>query len=264
MTHVAQTRPADEELPSFHGDLNVFITVGSTRFDALISHSVLDVSFLHCLSDALKDLENTSADNTVHVIAQYGNADLAEVIGNSSLVSSDGEEIDGDRRAMHGRLSLDLEPPGQAVFFSTNGILQGSLKQDSSTPCPRVEITLFKFAPNLRACMEAADVVISHAGSGTILEVLRLPPISRTRAHERQLIVVPNSSLMDNHQVELAEALADHPDGPYVHVATFDQLSDKMASVLLAMGRGESKLKPFPAFDGSRLNALIDEEMGFM
>ena len=39
-----------------------------------------------------------------------------------------------------------------------------------------------------------------HTGSGTILDVLRL---------KKPLIVVPNSSLLDNHQQELADALED-------------------------------------------------------
>lgn len=43
-------------------------------------------------------------------------------------------------------------------------------------------------------------VVISHAGSGTILDALRTGV---------PLVVVPNSELLDNHQVELAEALAE-------------------------------------------------------
>ncbi|KAM3425005.1 UDP-N-acetylglucosamine transferase subunit ALG13 [Cercospora zeina] len=42
-------------------------------------------------------------------------------------------------------------------------------------------------------------VVISHAGSGTILDALRI---------QVPLVVVPNEALLDNHQVELAEALA--------------------------------------------------------
>ncbi|KIX00643.1 uncharacterized protein Z518_09708 [Rhinocladiella mackenziei CBS 650.93] len=43
-------------------------------------------------------------------------------------------------------------------------------------------------------------VVISHAGSGSILDVLRLGI---------PLIVVPNTDLLHNHQVELAEILAE-------------------------------------------------------
>ena len=42
-------------------------------------------------------------------------------------------------------------------------------------------------------------VVISHAGSGSILDAMRI---------DVPLIVVPNPNLLDNHQVELAEELA--------------------------------------------------------
>jgi beta-1,4-N-acetylglucosaminyltransferase len=43
-------------------------------------------------------------------------------------------------------------------------------------------------------------LVVSHAGSGTILQALRI---------DVPMVVVPNSELLDNHQVELAEALAE-------------------------------------------------------
>lgn len=46
----------------------------------------------------------------------------------------------------------------------------------------------------------AEGLVVSHAGSGTILHALRV---------DVPLVVVPNSELLDNHQVELADALAD-------------------------------------------------------
>ena len=46
---------------------------------------------------------------------------------------------------------------------------------------------------------EDEGVVISHAGSGSILAALRIAV---------PIIVVPNPDLLNNHQVELAEALA--------------------------------------------------------
>ncbi|RMZ85481.1 hypothetical protein DV737_g747, partial [Chaetothyriales sp. CBS 132003] len=47
---------------------------------------------------------------------------------------------------------------------------------------------------------ETEGTVVSHAGSGSILDVLRVGV---------PLIVVPNEDLMDNHQIELAEVLAE-------------------------------------------------------
>lgn len=63
-----------------------------------------------------------------------------------------------------------------------------------------------------------------------MLEALRLPTLADER--QRQLIVVPNTSLMDNHQVELAESIASAEpqagqamntvEGPFCHVATVE------------------------------------------
>ncbi|TEY39080.1 hypothetical protein BOTCAL_0468g00100 [Botryotinia calthae] len=75
-----------------------------------------------------------------------------------------------------------------------------------------LEIEVFDFDRNglgheMRQCKRGGfygtgesseGVVISHAGSGTILDALRI---------DVPLIVVPNTSLLDNHQVELADEL---------------------------------------------------------
>lgn len=62
-----------------------------------------------------------------------------------------------------------------------------------------LQIQVFDFAPSLAEFMQAADLIISHAGSGSIFEALRL---------RKPLIAVPNAILMDNHQAELADHLA--------------------------------------------------------
>lgn len=65
---------------------------------------------------------------------------------------------------------------------------------------PSLSIQSYDFRPSLKADIEHADLVLSHAGAGTIMEVLRM---------NKRLVVVINTQLMNNHQMELAGAMAD-------------------------------------------------------
>lgn len=56
----------------------------------------------------------------------------------------------------------------------------------------------FRTAPSLASYYERADVVVSHGGVGTILDVL---------AHGKPLVAVANSDLQDDHQSEFLEML---------------------------------------------------------
>ncbi|KAA8915480.1 hypothetical protein TRICI_002401 [Trichomonascus ciferrii] len=61
-------------------------------------------------------------------------------------------------------------------------------------------ISGFDFVPDLGETMKQADLVISHAGTGSILDALRAG---------KKLIVVVNDSLMENHQLEIANEFAN-------------------------------------------------------
>ncbi|KAF8936659.1 N-acetylglucosaminyldiphosphodolichol N-acetylglucosaminyltransferase catalytic subunit alg13 [Dissophora ornata] len=75
---------------------------------------------------------------------------------------------------------------------------QSPITTPSSTDSSGMRVDAYKYKPSLREDMEGANLVISHAGSGSILEALRL---------KKKLIVVVNEDLMDNHQLELGSAL---------------------------------------------------------
>ncbi|OQV18125.1 putative UDP-N-acetylglucosamine transferase subunit ALG13-like protein [Hypsibius exemplaris] len=62
-----------------------------------------------------------------------------------------------------------------------------------------VEISSYRLKPNIQDDLMAADLVISHAGAGSVLETLAL---------NKRLLVVVNETLMGNHQTELAENFA--------------------------------------------------------
>ncbi|KAJ6630621.1 glycosyltransferase family 1 protein [Mycena sp. CBHHK59/15] len=108
-----------------------------------------------------------------------------------------------------------------------------------------VDIELWKFKLSLGEDYRRADLVIGHAGAGTILDVLRL---------EKPLIVVPNPTLLHNHQTELASALAK-----LHHLAT-SALSDLAESIESFDSAAMAKFEPF---NGGRFRELVDQEMGF-
>lgn len=62
-----------------------------------------------------------------------------------------------------------------------------------------VAVELFPFSNKLCDYIAASDFVVSHGGTGTILDVLR---------GNRPLVVVYNEELMDNHQAEVSRELA--------------------------------------------------------
>ncbi len=84
--------------------------------------------------------------------------------------------------------------------FSSLTIQYGRGKKPQVTHSSSVQIQTYDFRPSLKADMENADLIISHAGAGTVMEVLRM---------YKKMIVVINNDLMDNHQTELAGAMAE-------------------------------------------------------
>ncbi|WFD30599.1 hypothetical protein MSPP1_001620 [Malassezia sp. CBS 17886] len=64
-----------------------------------------------------------------------------------------------------------------------------------------VEVYAFAYTAALPAFLAEADIVVAHGGAGTLLDALRTEPAPR-------VVVVPNAGLMDDHQQELAHALA--------------------------------------------------------
>ncbi|KAJ4316749.1 N-acetylglucosaminyldiphosphodolichol N-acetylglucosaminyltransferase catalytic subunit alg13 [Neodidymelliopsis sp. IMI 364377] len=104
---------------------------------------------------------NALLDNGItHVLVQYGSA--KDVYTNASTTARSRVQQDDKQR----ELIID------GIDFNPDG-LQAQFK----------------------LVQQSKGLVVSHAGSGSILEALR---------YQIPLIVVPNTSLLDNHQEELA------------------------------------------------------------
>lgn len=106
-------------------------------------------------------------------------------------------------------------------------------------------VDYFTFSSSIAESLRSASLVISHAGSGSIFETLRLL---------KPLIVVVNEDLMDNHQEELAEELAERK---HLFCARPQTLYQTLASLKL------DSLLPYPAGDAKPLAKLINKFLGF-
>ncbi|KAL6541324.1 hypothetical protein OROHE_011032 [Orobanche hederae] len=102
--------------------------------------------------------------------------------------------------------AVDMQETRDALFQKGYADLVIQMGRGSYTPIKSigvdgsVSVDYFTFSPSIADYLKSASLVISHAGSGSIFETLRL---------KKPLIVVVNEDLMDNHQSELAEELAD-------------------------------------------------------
>jgi len=103
----------------------------------------------------------------------------------------------------------------------------------------------FDFKDTLAADIKWADLVISHAGAGTALDVLD---------RSKTLIVIPNESLMENHQVELANHLKTEQ---YAYSATFETYHE----VLKTIRKGH--LRQFPPKNPVAFEGFLETVMNF-
>ncbi|KAI4372266.1 hypothetical protein MLD38_010515 [Melastoma candidum] len=106
-------------------------------------------------------------------------------------------------------------------------------------------VDYFTFSPSIADHLKASSLVISHAGSGSIFETLRLG---------KPLVVVVNEDLMDNHQIELAEELAERK---HLYCARPQTLSKTIANMDV------ESLLPYVPGDATPVVKHINRFLGF-
>eukprot|EP00215_Chloropicon_roscoffensis_P002193 CAMPEP_0198467446 /NCGR_PEP_ID=MMETSP1456-20131121/4664_1 /TAXON_ID=1461544 ORGANISM="Unidentified sp., Strain RCC1871" /NCGR_SAMPLE_ID=MMETSP1456 /ASSEMBLY_ACC=CAM_ASM_001119 /LENGTH=259 /DNA_ID=CAMNT_0044193467 /DNA_START=58 /DNA_END=837 /DNA_ORIENTATION=- len=141
------------------------------------------------------------------------------------------------------------EPTGVLKPKTTTKKNKGRRKKDTkkSKTTAGLQVEYFGLAPTLAPLLGEADLVISHAGAGSLFEALNA---------QRRVIAVPNPTLMGNHQEELASHLAG--SGYLLH-ATVDP--DSIARAVL---ESETKrLAKYEPGDASGIVGKIDAVVGF-
>lgn len=108
-----------------------------------------------------------------------------------------------------------------------------------------LDIEIYDYKSSIIEDIEKADVVVGHAGAGTCLEVLRM---------NKRLLIVVNDNLMDNHQSELAEQLAQDN---YAVQTNVENLTENIALLC----NSETKLDKFPAKDPAKFEEIFNEAL---
>ncbi|PWN37410.1 uncharacterized protein FA14DRAFT_159478 [Meira miltonrushii] len=277
----------------------IFVTVGSTKFTALVA-AMLSCKVVDAIADACK--HTTSSPR---LIIQYGATPLSDILLESGSVlhrtsKGKGKKFD-DPLGASGTLPIPMSAflPKNDQNATPDLVMQDNLlaksfrlgqtskldhpdedEEDDQLRTKRkhftftvqagtsdgeseVHIELRDYVPDLRPFLLSSDVVISHAGSGTILEALRLPAEQKSK-----LVVVPNETLMDNHQAELAQALAQQNYLVATRVRGKMGEENRLPSLLQALlspnASNAPRTTPFPPFIPGRFQTLIDAEMGFL
>lgn len=126
-----------------------------------------------------------------------------------------------------------------SVLFQTG---TGRYKERSHS---KLKLTYKSYIDDFCGAVKQTDLVISHAGAGTCLEVLQ---------NEKPLIIVINEDLMDNHQMELAEELQERN---YVYCCTCDTLKNVLKDKDL------NALSKYPKANTKSFADYLDRCIGF-
>ncbi|XP_003743298.1 UDP-N-acetylglucosamine transferase subunit ALG13 homolog [Galendromus occidentalis] len=121
--------------------------------------------------------------------------------------------------------------------------------QFGSGTIPKIKhraVSFFDFKSSLENDMRAADLIISHAGAGSILEAVR--------HRKSKLIVVVNEKLLDNHQLELARAMDSNG---YAACTTVEKLAETIQRVQ------DEVFVPFPEQDKSKFPEVLNNILGW-
>lgn len=145
----------------------LFLTGATVTFRPLLDH-IVEPRFLQFLQK----------QGFHKVSIQYGN----EIVNGKHVSKEYFSELLSKNGVME---QLDLQ-----ITNETNDKSVTTLANSTLT------LTVFPFASDIASHVKGADLVVSHGGTGSILDALRL---------EKPLLVVTNDLLMDNHQVEVAE-----------------------------------------------------------
>ena len=172
--------------------VNVYITVGATiPFDGMIN-----TIFKNLNENILKHLLSLSP-NEINIFAQCGST------FNSLYEKNIHNQVDKNL------VAKTINPYNK--LLNTEELKSITFKKQNIN----INITFFNLSSNLNNFLKEfkPDIVISHAGTGSLLDALannNNNNDSKIKLRAKKIVAVVNDTLMNNHQLEIGEKLESY------------------------------------------------------
>ncbi len=219
----------------------VFITVGTTLFEPLIE-CVSNSSFLNAIGRL----------GYSNLIVQYGKGQIPRL-----------RRANTKKKVHHqGHSDYDDGDTSSGEYICTS----------NSNDTISIQWEVYRFKSSLEEDMKNADLIISHAGAGSVMEGLehchrRNNEFTTANNHKQEdqspelykkLVVVINDKLMNNHQCELAYALEKRN---YLFVLPKPEYlleEDRLETIV-----NEFLPKSFEGGNDASFGLIVDDFMGY-
>jgi beta-1,4-N-acetylglucosaminyltransferase len=103
-----------------------------------------------------------------------------------------------------------------------------------------VNFPFFTFSNDIDVHYRESDLVICHAGAGTIYKLLEI---------KKKIIIIPNTERTDNHQLDIAAYMGEN--GYAITVTDFSLLKDTIKEI------SQIKLIPFEKHDFDKTREIV-------
>ena len=165
------------------------------------------------LSSSVELSSTQSSYYDIVLIIQYGKGICPLTFIPSSLVINEGQNVQNkndDNDDGSGSVMICIPIDKSLISTDNNDDDTQNTNTKQQQYC-NIRIQWYRFLPSLSAEMERADIILCHAGAGTLLEALSISEEStksiKGKIQRKIINAVINTKLMDNHQTELAEEL---------------------------------------------------------
>lgn len=201
-------------------------------------------------------LFTTGATVTFHKLIDYVvRPDFLDFLckkGFSRILLQYGNEVDSKGTNLSKRYLSDALAR-ENTLETLDLAIQNETNDKSCTTFSNSFLTLevFAYSNELPTLISSADIVVSHAGTGSILDTLRL---------HVPLVVVTNDDLMDSHQAEVA---AEFEKGGFLALLSAKDLAHGLLEEKIgALQGGKLRLNVLPEACSNVLSSIIADEIG--